>query len=123
MIREMLIAGAGGFVGTCGRYLVVKWAGGVWHGNFPMGTFLVNVIGCFIIGLIFGLLEKLPVMTPGERALLITGLCGGFTTFSSFANEMWTLGDKGDWTTFAFYLALSVIIGIACVWAGRAVMR
>ena len=96
----MLLAGCGGFVGTCGRYLVGKWCSGMWHGSFPMGTFLVNIIGCFIIGLFFGLLEKAHVMTPGENVLLITGFCGGFTTFSSFADDMWVLGSKGDWTTF-----------------------
>ncbi len=64
MIKAMLIAGAGGFVGTCGRYLVGKWCAGMFHGPFPMGTFLVNIIGCFIIGLFFGLLEKAHVMTP-----------------------------------------------------------
>lgn len=53
-----------------------------------MGTFMVNIIGCFLIGLFFGLLEKAHVMTPGENVLLITGFCGGFTTFSSFADDM-----------------------------------
>ena len=57
----------------------------MWHGSFPMGTFMVNIIGCFIIGLFFGLLEKAEVMTAQENVLLITGFCGGFTTFSSFA--------------------------------------
>ena len=113
MIKAMLLAGCGGFVGTCGRYLVGKWCAGMWHGSFPMGTFLVNIIGCFIIGLFFGLLEKAHVMTPGENVLLITGFCGGFTTFSSFADDMWVLGSKGDWTTFILYLALSVILGLA----------
>ena len=56
MIKAMLIAGAGGFVGTCGRYLVGKWCSGMFHGAFPMGTFMVNIIGCFLIGLFFGLL-------------------------------------------------------------------
>lgn len=50
MFKMMLIAGCGGFVGTCGRYLVGKWCSGMWHGSFPMGTFMVNIIGCFIIG-------------------------------------------------------------------------
>ncbi len=72
MIKAMLIAGAGGFVGTCGRYLVGKWCSGMFHGAFPMGTFMVNIIGCFLIGLFFGLLEKAHVMTPGENVLLIT---------------------------------------------------
>lgn len=88
-----------------------------------MGTFLVNIIGCFIIGLLFGLLEKTNVMTASENVLLITGFCGGFTTFSSFADDMWVLGSKGDWVTFGVYLALSVIIGVALVWAGRALIR
>lgn len=89
MIKAMLLAGCGGFVGTCGRYLVGKWCSGIFHGAFPMGTFMVNLIGCFLIGLFFGLLEKAHVMTPGENVLLITGFCGGFTTFSSFADDMW----------------------------------
>ncbi|WP_279158967.1 fluoride efflux transporter FluC [Muribaculum intestinale] len=118
MIKAMLLAGCGGFVGTCGRYLVGKWCAGMWHGSFPMGTFLVNIIGLF-----FGLLEKAHVMTPGENVLLITGFCGGFTTFSSFADDMWVLGSKGDWTTFILYLALSVILGVLLVWGGRALIR
>lgn len=95
----------------------------MFHGSFPLGTFMVNIIGCFIIGLFFGLLEKAHVMTPGENVLLITGFCGGFTTFSSFADDMWVLGNKGDWGTFVFYLAASVIVGVLLVWAGRALIR
>ncbi len=55
--------------------------------------------------------------------MLITGFCGGFTTFSSFADDMWVLGSKGDWTTFILYLALSVILGVLLVWGGRALIR
>ena len=123
MIRELIIAGCGGFVGSAGRYLVGKWTAGIWHGTFPLGTFLVNIIGCFIIGLFFGLLEHAKVMTPSQNILLITGFCGGFTTFSTFANDMWILGTKGDWGTFALYLVLSVVIGVLLVWAGRALIR
>ena len=123
MFKELLIAGCGGFVGTAGRYLVGKWSGAMWHGAFPMGTFLVNIIGCFLIGLFFGLLENAKVMTPSQNLLLITGFCGGFTTFSSFADDMWILGSKGDWGTFALYLRLRVVFGILCVFAGRASIR
>ena len=122
MIKMMLIAGAGGFVGTSGRFLIGKWSSAMFHGSFPMGTFLVNIIGCFIIGLFFGLLEKANVMTSGENVLLITGFCGGFTTFSSFADDIWVLGNKGDWTTAILYLAASVIFGVL-LWAGRALIR
>ena len=123
MIKAMILAGCGGFVGTCGRYLLGKWASGMFHNAFPMGTFLVNIIGCFIIGLFFGLLEKAHVMTPSENVLLITGFCGGFTTFSSFANDLLVLGNKGDWTTGIIYLCASVIIGVLLVCGGRALIR
>lgn len=123
MIKSMLIAGIGGFVGTCGRYLVGKLCSGMFHGVFPLGTFLVNMIGCFVIGILFGLLGKTNILTPNEHILLITGFCGGFTTFSSFADDMWVLGNKGDWPVFAIYLAASVICGILLVWAGRALVR
>ncbi len=119
----MLIAGAGGFIGTCGRFLIGKWCSAIFHGSFPVGTFLVNIIGCFIIGILFGLLEKTHVVTPSENVLLITGFCGGFTTFSSFANDMWILGSKGVWPTFILYLVLSVVFGVLLVWAGRAIIR
>ncbi len=122
MFKMMLLAGAGGFVGTCVRFLVGKWSSAIFHGAFPLGTFLVNIIGCFIIGLLFGLLEKVHVMTSAD-VILITGFCGGFTTFSAFANDMWVLGTKGDWTTFILYLLLSVVVGILLVWAGRAIIR
>lgn len=123
MIKSMLIAGVGGFVGTCGRFLIRKWSSEIFHGPFPLGTFLVNVIGCFLIGIFFGLLEKTHVMTPGENVLLITGFCGGFTTFSTFADDIWVLGNKGDWGMAAAYLAATVVIGILLVWAGRAIIR
>lgn len=119
----MLIAGVGGFVGTCGRFLIRKWSLEIFHGPFPLGTFLVNVIGCFLIGIFFGLLEKTHVMTPGENVLLITGFCGGFTTFSTFADDIWVLGNKGDWGMAAAYLAATVVIGILLVWAGREIIR
>lgn len=123
MFKELLIAGCGGFVGTVGRYLVGKWSSSMWHGLFPLGTFIVNMIGCFLIGLFFGLLQNTKLLPPSHNFLLITGFCGSFTTFSTFAYDMWILGSKGFWGTFALYLTMSVIIGILLVWAGRAIIR
>ncbi len=123
MIKMMLIAGVGGFVGTCGRFLLCRWTAAMFQGDFPLGTFLVNAIGCFIIGVIFGFIERGHLLSAGENALLITGFCGGFTTFSAFANDMWALGDRGEWSTFGLYLAASVICGVLLVWAGRALVR
>ena len=136
MIKSMLIAGAGGFVGTCLRYLVGTYTKG-WMNklpphcevvlgvrlcDFPLGTFIVNVVGCLIIGLVFGLSEKTGILSSNHVLLLATGFCGGFTTFSAFANEALTLGTKGDWMTSLLYLAVSVVFGIICVWVGRALV-
>lgn len=123
MIRMMLMAGIGGFVGTCGRFLVGKLCTTMFHGSFPLGTFLVNIVGCFIIGLLFGLMERSNVLSTTQSALLITGFCGGFTTFSTFANDLFLMGSKGDWVGSAIYLILSIAVGIAMVWLGRALMH
>lgn len=123
MIKMMLIAGAGGFAGTCCRFLVGRWCSTLFHMTFPVGTFLVNIIGCFLIGLVLGMLEKSAVMSTTMRLLLVTGFCGGFTTFSAFADELWTLGNKGEWGITAFYLASSVIVGIFLVGLGRILVR
>lgn len=118
----MLIAGAGGFVGTCLRYLVGALSKQLFHGGFPLGTFIVNVIGCLGIGLVFGLAEKTNLLTSNHVLLLATGFCGGFTTFSAFANEALTLGTK-DWMTSVLYIAVSIVAGILCVWFGRTVIQ
>lgn len=123
MIKMMLLAGASGFVGTCGRFLIGKWSSAMFHGAFPMGTFLVNIIGCFIIGLLFGLLEKAHVMTTGENVMLITGFCGGFTTFSSFADDMYLMLQQRHWMSLGLYVGLSFLLGLAMVWLGRSLVK
>ena len=123
MIKAMLIAGAGGFIGTCGRFLVGRWSTGFWHGNFPLGTFIVNLIGCFLIGLFLGLTTKENLLSENMTILHITGFCGGFTTFSSFAADLLVMGQKGDWTTFVLYTLLSLLAGVFLVWCGRAVIQ
>ena len=123
MIKMMLIAGAGGFVGTCCRFLLVRVCSIHFGGSFPLGTFLVNVIGCFLFGLFFGLLEKTDLLTSHDNLLLMTGFCGGFTTMSAFVGDMWQLGDRGDWGTLLFYMSASLAVGILLMWVGRAIAR
>ncbi len=123
MIKMMLIAGAGGFAGTCCRFLLVRLCSGFFHGPFPLGTFLVNVIGCFLFGLFFGLLEKTSLLTAHDNLLLMTGFCGGFTTMSAFIGDIWLLGSRGDWPTLIFYTIASLAIGILLMWGGRALAR
>lgn len=123
MIKMMLIAGAGGFVGTCCRYLVTRWCAMMFSGSWPLGTFLVNVAGCFVFGVLLGLFEKAQTVSTTESLLLVTGFCGGFTTFSAFAGEVCLLGDKGQFVTSLVYLLASVAIGVIMVIAGRALIR
>lgn len=119
----MLLAGCGGFVGTCGRYLICRLSRRLFQGDFPVGTFVVNIVGCFLIGLLLGILEKSRMTTTAESAMLIAGFCGGFTTFSAFADELWRMGDKGEWTLSALYLSASVIFGVLMVFCGRLIAR
>lgn len=123
MIKEIMIAGCGGFIGTAGRYIINRLTAQFWHDSFPLATFLVNITGCFLIGLFLGMLENTKILSPSHNLLLITGFCGGFTTFSTFANELWTLGSKDDWTVGILYLTFSIAGGILCVCAGRALIR
>ena len=123
MIKMMLIAGAGGFVGTCCRYLVTRCCAMIFSGSWPLGTFLVNLVGCFIYGVLLGLFEKTQTVTTTESLLLVTGFCGGFTTFSAFAGEVCLLGDKGQLATSLLYLLASVTLGVIMVIAGRALKR
>ena len=110
MFKAMLIAGAGGFIGTCLRYLVGKLAHYVFSSPFPWGTFAVNIIGSFVIGIFL-------------NVFLITGFCGGFTTFSSFADDMFLLMQNKHWGYFSAYLVLSIVLGIVLVWLGRSVVK
>lgn len=119
----MIIAGCGGFVGTAGRYLIGRFTSTFWSGSFPLSTFIVNILGCFLMGLFLGLLENSKTLTPQHSLLLLTGFCGGFTTFSTFSADMLQLISKGNWLLFAIYLGLSILLGIASVWAGRAIIR
>lgn len=123
MLKMMLLAGVGGFVGTCLRYLTGRlchlWA----LGGFPLGTFVVNVVGCFLIGALLGLAERENMITPAMNVMLVTGFCGGFTTFSSFADDAFLLLQHRNLAILALYVALSLILGVVMVWLGRMVVK
>lgn len=87
------------------------------NSSFPWGTFAVNVLGSLLIGLLVGLFGK-GVLSPEMKLLLVTGFCGGFTTFSTFASESFGMMKAGDALLTAIYVGASVIIGIMAVWGG-----
>ena len=119
----MLIAGLGGFIGTCLRFLTGKLAHVLTTSAFPWGTFAVNIIGSFVIGIFFGLAERNHVISPSMNVFLITGFCGWFTTFSSFADDMYLLLQQRHWLCFGLYVGLSFLLGLLLVWLGRSLVR
>lgn len=123
LLKSLLLVGVGGFAGACARFLVSRSLVAVPAAGFPLGTFVVNVVGCFIIGLLAGLLERSHLMTADRALLLITGFCGSFTTFSTFTSELVGLTDRGHWLTAILYVTLSLAAGIALLLAGRALAR
>ena len=118
MLRTLLLVGAGGAAGSIARYSVGHIAGKYVAGSFPLGTFLVNIIGCLLIGILFGLVSRSQWMQQGGYLLLASGFCGGFTTFSTFALDNITLMQKGQSVTTLLYTALSLILGLLLCKAG-----
>lgn len=123
MVKNILLVGIGGGIGSIARYLLQKWVYLIYPHPFPWGTFLVNILGCFLIGIIYGAAEKSNLLIYEWRLLLTAGFCGGFTTFSAFAFENMNLLRGGNVTYFLLYIGLSVIVGIAAVFGGIASMK
>jgi CrcB protein len=120
-MRDLLLVGMGGFLGSVTRYALGAWvtqqAGA---SRFPFGTLAVNVIGCFAIGLISGIAEQSSTFSPHTRLLLITGVLGGFTTYSAFAYESYFLAREHAWALAAVNVTAHVLLGLAMVWLGHA---
>jgi CrcB protein len=120
-VTNLLLVGAGGFLGSMGRYLVSTLAYRAAGPTFPLGTLIVNVAGCFAIGVLDFLVEKQSI-APQTRLFLMTGILGGFTTFSAFGNEAMGLARGGEFRLASFNVAAHVLLGLGAVWAGRALM-
>ena len=118
MIKNILIIGSGGFLGSVARYLVSQLNLTVSFHSVPVGTLLVNVIGCLAIGFLTGIAEKSMILTSEWRLFLMVGLCGGFTTFSAFANENLMLIHNGQILSVLLYTSLSIFLGFLAVYLG-----
>lgn len=112
MAYKLFLVALGGAAGSVARYLVQLWL----NTSFPFGTLLVNATGCFLIGLLWGLLSR--ELSESMRLLLMTGFCGGFTTFSSFTYESMDLLLRGRWPGFLLYTCGSVVAGLMATFAG-----
>ena len=119
-----LLVGVGGFLGANARYLTARWTGQVVDARFPLGTFLINVSGSFVLGLIGGLLAaRLVPHGDAVRLALGVGFLGAFTTFSTFEYETNALLEDGVWITAVANVVLSVLVGLIAVRAGLVVAR
>ena len=123
MLKTLLFIGSGSFLGGIARYLTSRAVQGSMASSFPYGTFVVNLLGCLLIGVIFGLTERTNWITDEWRIFLTVGFCGGFTTFSTFANENMALLRDGNLLHFALYTGLSVFLGLTAVYFGNAITK
>lgn len=115
MMISILMIALGAAVGANLRYGISIWAGGAFGPAFPYGTLIINVLGSFVIGLVMAVhVTRAPLSEP-LRLLVVTGLLGGFTTFSSFSYESYTLILRGQWALALLYAAGSVVLGLAAV--------
>lgn len=112
MLRAILLVGLGSAGGGILRYLIGKWIHNITSVSFPLGTMAVNILGCFIIGLVYGIFDKGTSSDANMQLLLATGFCGGFTTFSSFVNENYAMLQNGNIVHFALYTGISVVLGL-----------
>ncbi|GLK89686.1 fluoride efflux transporter CrcB [Pseudomonas turukhanskensis] len=118
MIRLILAVALGGAVGTLVRFATGTWIAANWPQHFSLGTFLVNIVGCLLIGLLYGFFLMRPELPIELRAGLIVGFLGGLTTFSSFSLDTLRLLESGQLPLALGYAALSVFGGLLATWAG-----
>lgn len=119
MLKNILLVALGGAFGSACRYLLSRWLSAT---TFPWGTLTVNIIGSLLIGLLTGLIAK-EQLSPEMKLLLVTGFCGAFTTFSTFANESFSMARAGDVLLAAVYVGGSVAIGILAVYVGLQISK
>jgi CrcB protein len=122
-MKQILFVGLGGAVGSVLRYLTHVITMKHYAASFPLATFMVNFAGCFIAGMFFGLISQETSEAQNLKLLLITGFCGGFTTFSAFALENVRLVNSGNTTTAVLYTIASIAAGLLAVWIGLLITR
>lgn len=121
-MTNLLLVGIGGFIGSVLRYLASGWVQQITRSvEFPYGTLAVNLVGCFIIGVLAQLADARGVFTGETRAFVFIGVLGGFTTFSSFGNETMNLLRDGETLPAFANVSAHIVLGLGAVWLGRTV--
>lgn len=122
-MKTIFFIALGGALGSVLRYLTGLGVNKIWSFNFPLGTFIANCVGCFLIGVFWSYFDKQTTYTQELKFFLITGICGGYTTFSTFSNENIQLIGNNQLGLALFYTALSIIIGFGMTYLGILITR
>ena len=122
-MANIFIIGIGGFLGAISRYGVALWIGQRWGRNFPLGTFVINVSGSFLIGLLMSLFTERFMVNPQWRLMLVVGFLGAYTTFSTFEYETGALMKDGEWLIAGLNVVLSVFAGFVALKLGEVIAK
>lgn len=123
MLKALILVSTGGAIGSSLRYLTTLYAQKWFSATYPWGTLIANILGCLLIGALMGYFSKLSVNHQAYKLFLITGICGGYTTFSAFTLENFKLLQQGNYSTAVIYISLSVIGGLLAVLFGFAITK
>ena len=122
ILKNTVFIGCGSFIGGAARYIISAAMKAMSKG-FPWGTLIVNLVGCLVIGLLWGFFSKNSSESSSWALFMIVGICGGFTTFSTFSKEALMMLQAGNFISLLAYVTISVIAGIALVAAGYYLVR
>lgn len=122
-MSRIVLIGVAGLMGTLVRYWLSGWADERWGASFPVGTLIVNLLGCLAVGFLFQATEEKYLIDPVLRSAILVGFLGGFTTFSSFGIQTFTLLREGEIFLAGLNVAVSNVVGLILVWTGYTVSR
>lgn len=117
-MKEVIYIFIGSGLGGLTRFGLGKWINSLHSTNFPFGTFIVNVLACFVLGFVIGLADSRQIISPQTKMFWVVGFCGGFSTFSTFSNETLTLLQASNHATNFLYIVLSVIVCLTVTFLG-----
>lgn len=123
MMLDIVVVAIGGAIGSVSRYLIGNFISKNYHGSFPMGTFLINILGCFLMGLFMSALIQKELTDTTWRLFLCVGLLGGFTTYSSFGYEALTMMTQGKTLMAGMYAGCSIVVGLFAAITGMLVAK
>jgi CrcB protein len=121
-MRQIILVGVGSFLGGIARYISTLVINQKLNTDFPYATLSINIFGCLLIGIVYGIFEK-SIMSSDWKLFLATGICGGFTTFSAFSNESLDLLKQGNTLGMLTYIGVSILFGLIATYLGYWVVK